>query len=122
MNKIVVLAVSLSAVLSMCSGAQASSLVGTWKSSEPEMIAHISRHKIAIDFAGDGSSALYWRGTVPSSISNGGKFVSKGNIKAMDASLLGSTSKTKRFTYKNGRLSFKFSILGITRTVYLRKK
>lgn len=115
---LVVLALSLSA----CGGTSSTgSLNGTWKSDSPSMTAHISNNTIEIDMTGGDSSALYWKGTMPSSTADGAELLSNGDTKAMDNSMLGSQDASKRFVYKDGKLTFTFGILGTTRTVELER-
>jgi hypothetical protein len=113
----------LTLVLMACGGhSSTGSLNGTWKSDSPSMTAHISNDTIEIDFAlQDGDHAMYWKGSAPASASDGSTFVSKGDTQTMGNEALTSSSSTKRFVYKNGKLSFPFSILGTTRTVELKQ-
>lgn len=121
-RSIIILAVLLATSLSACGGASSdSSLTGTWKSDSPQMVAHISNNQIQIDMVADGSSALYWKGTLPSSVSSGSTVISVGDTAAMEDSLLGSQYASKKFVYKDGKLTFPFSILGMTSTVKLEK-
>lgn len=120
----VLITLVLTLALSACGGSSStgpSSLSGTWKSDSPSMTAHISNNQIEIDIVSDGSSALYWKGTMPQTASDGSQFVSAGDTKAMDSALLASTLHTKKFTYKDGKLIFQWSILGTTRTVELEQ-
>lgn len=106
-----------------CGTADSQSLRGVWESQHPQMVAHIYKNSIQIDHQfDDGDSGLYWKGTFSSTLSNGESFRSKPDAKALDFALFGSTAKSKKFTYKNGRLMFQFSILGITKKVVLVKK
>lgn len=114
----VVLAMSLSA----CGGtSSARSLSGTWTSYHPHMVAHIRKGKIRIDFVDSGERSLYWKGTFNVNAHPGSTQISKGDTKAMDKSILGSLDSTKKFTYANGQLSFRFTILGTTKTIYLKR-
>lgn len=123
--KFAVLLIALIALsLSACGGPSSSdpdSLSGIWKSDSPSMTAHISNNQIEIDLTGDGSSALYWKGTIPASAVNGSQLVSDGDTAAMDASLMGSGDDSKQFVYKDGKLQFAFSIMGVTRTIELEQ-
>lgn len=97
------------------------SLAGTWTGDEPPMVAHIVNNKIQIDIVDEESASLYWVGTFDPSTTDGNQ-VSQGNTEAMDSALLGSQDSTKQFQYKDGKLSFKFSMMGTTRTVNLVRK
>lgn len=111
--------VVLATALCACGNSSAKSLNGTWHDSTNSFVAQITQNKVRIDIVDEGDATLYWKGTFRSYASSG-TIVSKGDVKAMDKSILGSLDKTKRFTYANGRLSFRFSILGQTRTIKLR--
>lgn len=83
--------------------------------------ATISNDHIEILFAGtadDDTTALYWDGTFPTSSD---KIVSQGNVKKMSNALLASQDKTKTFVYKDGELSFPFSMMGVSSTIHLKK-
>lgn len=119
---ILVLVVLLTVGLFACGDASASSLVGTWRSSNPPMRAHVSHGHIRIVFVDDtGASDLYWKGTFLNRARNGDKFVSIGDTEAMSESFFGSYAKIKRFTYRNGRLSFKLWFFDIVHTVILKQ-
>ena len=103
--------------------AEARSLHGTWQSQTPHMIAYVDKDSIRITHVfDDGDTALYWQGTFRSYITNGKSFRSKADTEALDLAIFGSTDKTKTFTYKNGRLIFRFSILGTTQKVFLSRR
>lgn len=106
--------------VSACGSSSAKSLNGTWHEGT-SFVAQVTNNKIRIDIVDEGDATLYWKGTFRSSVPNGTAIVSKGDKKAMDASILGSMDSTKKFTYANNRLVFKFSILGQTRTIHLRR-
>jgi hypothetical protein len=111
----------LSTSLVACGSADAKSLRGTWGNSD--MTAHVYKNSIQIDLIVDSEeSVLYWKGTFRSSLSDGESFRSKPDTKALDASFFGSTAKSKKFTYKNNRLIFQFSILGRTMKVFLKQR
>lgn len=102
---------------------------GTWTQTASgfttiTMTATISDGEISIDEQ-DGSnlSGLYWKGTFPVStiLSDGFSVTSAGDTDAMNASLLASLDKTKTFSYKDGDLTFSFSMVGMTTTVHLQR-
>lgn len=117
---LIILAITLSACGSSSSN-KPSSLTGTWKSSDPPMVAHISHGKIEIDIVDEGDSSLYWKGTLDATASEGSKLVSKGDVKAMGESILGSQDATKEFVYKDGKLTYRFTIMGTTKIVKLER-
>ena len=106
-----------------CGSADARSLRGTWVSKDPHMVAHVSKNSIRIDHKfSDGDSALYWKGTFRSNLANGQWFRSLPDTEALEFSLFGSTAKSKKFTHRNNRLIFQFSIMGVNRKVSLVRK
>lgn len=103
-----------------CGGSSSAqiNLSGTWKSSDLPMVAHISNNSIEIDVVDNGDNTLYWKGTFDATK---GSQTSQGDTKAMSKSILGSNSSTKQFNYTGNEISYKFSILGHARTVYLKR-
>jgi hypothetical protein len=103
-----------------CGSAVATPKTGTWHSTTtPHFVAKVANNKIRITLTIDKeTTGLYWQGTFNSSAKT---IVSKGDAQAMDESLLGSSDKTKKFTYKDGKLIFAFSAMGISRTVELKQ-
>lgn len=69
----------------------------------------------------DTTEGLYWVGTFPATAQDGQKIVSKADVEKLSASMLGSQDKTKQFVYKDGALTFKFTMMGITTNVKLEK-
>lgn len=68
------------------------------------------------------ASGTYWVGSFDTSnTSDSFTVISKADTKTLDASLLGSRDDTKTFTYKNGDLSFDFTMMGTTTTVHMTK-
>lgn len=120
-RKFAVLILTLVIALLACGTASADSLVGTWHSSSPRMVAYIQGSAIEIDLRRGGDSALYWRGTMFPSVRNNTRIVSIGDTYIMSLSVFGSQDSRKKFLYRNGVLSFKFSILGMTQKVRLRR-
>lgn len=72
---------------------------------------------------GDADAAgTYWAGTFDTSnTSDVFQVLSQGDTETMSYSVLGSQDKTKVFEYDNGILSFRFTVMGITETIYLSK-
>jgi hypothetical protein len=65
----------------------------------------------------------YWAGTFDTgNPTNSFGIVSKGNQEAMSKSLFGSQDPTKTFAYKDGDLSFDFSMLKLSTVVHLSKQ
>ena len=87
-----------------------------------DMTAHIVDHQIQITWVSDDTKALYWKGTFPTDVMKDDvTIVSKGDRQALDASMLGSQDKTKKFHYDNGVLSYEFSVMGVSKTIHLEK-
>lgn len=110
------------------SSEQGVSLSGHWTmadSSDPsfQIVGDITDSTVKLTWKSDDISGLYWKGSfnAPKSVSDGTVILSRGDTKAMDASILGSTSKTKEFTYDDGQLSFDFTLQGITKTIHLEQ-
>lgn len=94
---------------------------GVWTSSNPHMSADIFDETIEITIISDDVRGLYWKGTFPKSVSEDTTFVSNGDTKAMNISLLGSQDSKKKFTYSDNELSFELGMLGTIQTIHLKK-
>lgn len=88
-----------------------------------QMTASVYSSSIEIEMDFRDSDSTYWMGSFSGKNNPKGsyKIVSQGDSDAMSLSLFGSSEKTKLFTYKDGRISYKFEMLGKTTTVYLEK-
>lgn len=105
------------------------SMIGTWKQSNSDTgdilaQAEITAGSIQINLKTRDSSDIYWLGsfdtdTDPAVLS---EVTSLGDSDAMANSLFGSQDKTKKFAYDNGELTYKFTMLGTTKTVRLVKE
>ncbi|WIC89377.1 lipoprotein [Streptomyces phage Miek] len=125
-------AVSVSALNGSAGGPSVpESFVGEWDQTNTEifngmeMEAQITAGAIQINAESrDGDSSIYWLGTFPGDKSTAKSFktTSIGDSDAMERSLLGSQDKTKTFEYKDGRITFEFTIMGNTKTVILEKE
>lgn len=98
-------------------------LDGTWKNDDPNlhMSAIVSNGTIQISFESTDVSALYWKGTFPASATHGDDIVSQGDRAEMDASMMGSSEDVKHFYYASETISYKLTVMGVTRTVSLKK-
>jgi hypothetical protein len=101
---------------------QAKPLDGTWKSTgDLSFVAKINDGLIKITWLVDkDNSGLYWKGTFPKAKHS--KVTSVADTKALDASIYGSTSKTKQFTVSGSKIAFVFQALGTTHTINLVRK
>jgi hypothetical protein len=128
---VVALIMVLGVVLGGCSShtqvstqTQTFSWDGTWVDPAQNMVAQISDDTIEINVVDGDTSGLYWKGTWPvvETVSDGLVIVSQGDDEAMSESFFGSSDGTKTFVYDDKELSFPFRVLGITTTLYLKKK
>ena len=87
------------------------------------MSAVITENKIEITLTMQDTTGLFWSGTFDTDAvtSKPFKTTSFGDQKLLDASMYGSSEKTKEFSYDNGDLSYQFSIMGVFTTVHLSK-
>lgn len=71
----------------------------------------------------DGSSSIYWLGTFNENqdLSKPFEIVSIGDQDAMRSAIFASSEKTKLFSYKDGTLSYKFSMMGTKSVIHLVK-
>jgi hypothetical protein len=100
---------------------------GPWqaKLNDATLNAVISGDGIEIHLVTSQTDAIYWKGTFPTpmNVTHGSIFtiVSAGDTVVMDESLLASQDKTKEFTFDNGKLKFKMTVMGVTQTVELEQ-
>lgn len=104
------------------------SLNGTWTQSSSgisdiKMTASVSDDKISITMNTGSDSGTYWVGSFDTLLTKSQSFTvtSAGDVSAMESDLLASQDLSKIFTYKNGDLSFPFSIMGVNTTVHLQR-
>lgn len=123
-------------VLSACGGSHdnsansiPSSLIGEWyqvNTDDSGMYAKasVTPGSIQINLDSRDQSRIYWLGTFDGNKDTSSDFTikSRGDADAMNMSLFGSGDKTKSFAYKNGEISYKFTMLGTTTTVRLAKQ
>lgn len=117
-------AVLICSILVGSSPAWAKSQRGVWRTtSEPAMVAHITKNTIRIDWVNDdGTRDLYWKGSWHTVRKNGAKVTSFGDTETMDKAIFASTLDEKVFTYSNGQLVFTFAIMGAHKKLRLQKK
>lgn len=121
----VCVAIALVCVFVFSSGSSASqnttvvNLNGTWHQSlndttKVDMTADVTNGHIEIMMSSTAIDGLYWSGSFDSNvISNSYNVVSVSDQQGL------SQDKTKIFTYKNGVLSYEFTMLGQSQTVHL---
>jgi len=101
-------------------------LYGQWHQvhsgmSNVKMTATITENTITINMSMGDIQSVYWIGTFPvfDNVPNSFAVTSRGDTNAMSSDILASQDATKTFTYKDGELSYPFSIEGLNTTVYL---
>lgn len=128
-------AIASISVLAACGGshkdaeaATPKTLLGGWHQEKRNetgvyMTADIRPGTIQIDMETRSSSSIYWLGGFDTDEDPSKPFetISMGDSDALALELFGSQDKTKKFTYKDGVISFKFKMLGTTTTVSLVK-
>jgi hypothetical protein len=104
------------------------SLVGEWKQTNSGipgvvMTAEISGDSIKIYMKMSKTAGVFWLGSFNTSRETSQSFTvnSVGNVEAMKYDLYASSEKTKTFTYKDGDLSYQFSIMGVSTIVHLSR-
>lgn len=87
------------------------------------MSADINNGKIEIAVKMGDTGGLYWVGTFDAGRNPSNTFMtdSIGDRDVMDTEMFASQDSSKMFTYKDGDLSYDYSILGIPTTVHLSK-
>jgi len=134
----VVVAISLGVIATSCDNSSQSaqadinkggnkpiSLAGHWhqtKNGIPNttMSADITSDHIEVTLKLGDVSGPFWIGTFDATPSTS-TILSHGDTEKMDLDLLASNEKDKEFTYKNGDLSYQFSIMGESTIVHLSK-
>jgi PBP1b-binding outer membrane lipoprotein LpoB len=98
---------------------------GTWVTDPitPGMEVKIKGDLITVQLVDKDTKSLFWQGSwSPSAKATDGTVViSKADVEALSASMMGSSEKTKPFTFKNDELTFEFSMMGTTKTVRVKK-
>lgn len=103
------------------SPAQSTSLVGSWHGDMFD--AEVTNGSIEVRWSDKSNlDALYWKGTfVTGTVIGDAEFTSEGDTDMMDNSLLASMDKTKKFTYKDGKLQFLFTVMGAVQVCTLSR-
>jgi hypothetical protein len=108
------------------------SLVGTWHQTKGmpgvTMTADVSGDGIQINmhFDRDNVGGIFWAGSFDTSDKTGQSFTvtslpDPDAQKALAGSLFGSSEKTKKFTYKDGELTYEFSMMGVESIVHMSR-
>lgn len=111
--------------------AAAPDLAGTWKqtnsgSDDAYQAAVISGDTITVNWVSDGgdTESIFWVGTFtpPTDGSSPYTWTSTRDATATDSAMLASTDDSKDFTFEDGEVSYKASLMGTTTTVRLEKE
>jgi hypothetical protein len=111
--------------------AVAPDLAGAWKqtnsgSDDAFQAAVITADTITINWVSDGgdTESIYWVGTFTPPIDDASPYTwtSSRDAAATDSAMLASTDDSKDFTFEDGELSYKASLMGTTTTVRLEKE
>jgi hypothetical protein len=111
--------------------AVAPDLAGTWKqtnsrSDDAFQAAVITAETITINWVSDGgdTESIYWVGTFtpPTDDASPYTWTSSRDAAATDSAMLASTDDSKDFTFEDGEVSYKASLMGTTTTVRLEKE
>lgn len=96
---------------------------GTWVTDPQFMEAKIVGNLITVNIVTEDSKSLFWKGTwdPAAKATDGTTIISKADVEALSGSIMGSSEKTKPFTFNNDELTFEFSMMGTTKTVRIRK-
>ena len=145
-NKILLLSVSIMLIVSGCSNSNAPTseqptqaaaateeakldLNGEWIQSDADsstvQTATIANKSIEIYWLSeDDTKALYWAGSVadPEKNTNNYEWDSVNDKSKTDGALLASPDDTKHFEYKDGKISYEVSAMGVTKKVTLEKQ
>lgn len=105
-------------------------LIGEWREANGSEDAYhgirVFGRTIEIYWISDGGNnkTLYWAGTYdpPADGKEPYTWVSQNDINRTSAAVLASGDSVKEFTYKNGKLSYSASVLGVTQTIEAEKK
>ncbi|MGO4681766.1 hypothetical protein [Microbacterium sp. 2MCAF23] len=103
-------------------------LVGEWveeNGGDSTQSATITGQSISINWvnAKDGTTAVYWVGSYAAPSAAGDfTWTSTRDEAATDGALLASTDPTKDFEYAGGKISYKVTAMGVTKTVTLIRK
>lgn len=110
--------------------AAAPDLAGTWKqtnsgSDDAYQAAVITGDTITVNWVSDGgdTESIFWVGTFtpPADDASPYTWTSTRDAAATDSAMLASTDDSKDFTFEDGEVSYKASLMGTTTTVRLEK-
>jgi len=98
-------------------------LNGDWSYSSDSVSfkAVVTDEEINVDLIMDDSEGLYWSGSFVDEAVNGDTIFSDADVEALDESFLGSGDTEKNFDFKDGKLVFSFTIVGVTQDIELSR-
>lgn len=94
-------------------------LVGTWKTEG--MTATVTDSTIEILWSTEDISGLYWKGTFTATVKDGARIFSAGDVDVMSDALFASQDADKEFTFKDGKISFKRTMMNVVQTVHMTR-
>jgi hypothetical protein len=108
---------------SSASSTESTTLTGEWSYAKDSMAfdAEVAGDMINIYLTLDESRGLYWAGTFEEAAVDGQIVASNADTAALEASLYGSQSDTKEFTFRNGQIEFEFTIMGVVTEIGLTR-
>lgn len=107
------------------------SLIGEWEqansnSGESYQIATVTDSAIEMYWYSetDNTTTLYWSGTftAPTTDDEPYTWTSQNNTEKTSTAIMASGDETKDFTYKNGKITYQASMLGVTKTIELKPR
>lgn len=126
-RSIAALLIPVALILAGCSAAPSSTeptdLTGDWSYSKDSVAfeATVEGDVIEVYLTLDDTEGLYWTGTFQEEAVDGEVISSTADTDALDASLYGSMDGSKDFIFKNGELTYEFTILGTVTEVVLKR-
>lgn len=99
------------------------STVGAWVHVDGDfsMAGEVKGDTIVINMKLNDSEGLYWAGSFPTAFKEGDVVTSKGNQEQLKSSLFGSSDAAKEFKFVDGKLTFPFTMMGVTKTIELTR-
>lgn len=98
-------------------------LTGTYvfKDGDLAMVGEVTGGTIQINMQGRGVYSLYWAGDFAKTAKTGDKVNSAANVEQLKGSMTGSMDKTKEFAIDGDSISFKMTMMGVTKDIQMEK-
>jgi len=112
--------------ISACGGSAAAGPTnydGTYVFTDGEfaMVGEVKQDTILVNLKLGNDTGLYWSGNFKSVVKNGDTITSKANVDQLKTSLYGSQDAAKEFKIVDGKITFSFTMMGVTKTIELEK-